>query len=173
MQDRDFKTDQSPKPSLGWRGAVGFLSFTFGACALFALIATLGEGWVEYRQSRWPETTARIAHCALKELDSARNPYVAVECRIAFTRDGGAVEAKVRSRTCRASQGGPLQEWAESHPDGAPISARYDPSNDHNVVLVTDDPAIWGPRTPFNLELFALFAFASLATFGVVRIGRR
>ena len=165
-------SNPSVAPASKWRGWVGLSSLFFLLCAVLALIVTLAEGWGEYRQSQWPATTARIQRCQLDQSPGDSETYVVIDCRIAFARSGQAIESRARSRSRRASRGGALQDWLESHPDGSSILARYNPDSPGQAALITPEPVLWGPHTPENLRLFALFAIASVATFATARIGR-
>jgi hypothetical protein len=134
----------------------------------------IGRGLGRWRQSYWPIVTAQIEQCRLDDAaDSSQETYLIAGCKIAFSHDGETPEATVYSRNRRTRQAGQLQDWIDAHHDGSSITARYDPGNPHKALLLTDHPVIWGPHTPENLRLFAVFALASALTFAVARVGRR
>jgi hypothetical protein len=157
----------------GWRGWVALFGFFLGLCSLFALVVTTGEGWYEYSQSKWVETTAQIQQCRLEAYEANRESPVSIECRIDFRAGGEDIVTKVFSRSARPGQDGFMQDWLEEHPDGSSITARYNPENTRKVVLVTEDAGLWGPHTPVNLRLLGLFAAACLLTLAIARVRLR
>ena len=140
---------------------------------LFALVVSIGEGWHEYSESKWVETTAQIHQCRLQSYQGDRKSPVTISCRIGFRAGGEDVVTKVTSRSTRPGQDGVMQDWVEAHPDGSSITARYNPANAGKVVLVTADAFLWGPHTPQNLRLFGAFAAASLLMLAIARVRLR
>ena len=154
--------------SLNWRGWVALFGFFLGLCSLFTLVVTIGEGWYEYSQSRWMETTARIQECGLENSPGDDKGRVSIACRIGFTVRGEDIVARVSSRS-RLGCDEFMQAWLDAHPNGSPITARYNPANSSNVALVTTDAGLWGPHTPENLRMLGVLVVACLLTLAIGR----
>jgi hypothetical protein len=167
---------------LTWRGLLGLLTFFAILCSLFGLIVTLAEGWREYRQTQWPETTARIRSCSVEESPCADGSRASITCRIGYHVNDEAVAATVRSRSVMASPiwqfladsigVGDMQEWVDRHPEGTPISVRYNPTRYGDAALLATDMPLGGPRTPANLKLLAFVVAACVVLLTITRVTR-
>lgn len=163
------------------RVVCGVLILLTGLCSIFALVVTLGEGWQERAQARWPEATARVQSCGV-EIYRRRAQTYWIECRITYLVGDEEIGSEVHSRSTPAPSRviwqyppnviGTMQEWVDAHPPGSPIAVRYDPGNHKKAVLVVTDMPLGGPRTPNNLKLLGGFAGSSVSLLGISRMLR-
>jgi len=173
-------TGLPPKTQLKWQGLVGLLGLFAGLCTIFALIVTVAEGWQEHVQAQWPEATARVEKCYLHQTSSGRRDRYYIDCRLAYVAEDHEFVAKVYSRSVPSraiwqyppNQIGPLEDWANEHPQGTPITVHYDPLNPKKAVLVETDMPGGGPHTPSNLKLLGVAAVSCALLLGIARMTR-
>lgn len=179
-------TGQPLKSKLTAQGLIGLMGVFAGLCALFALVITVAEAWRERRQAAWPETTARIQQCSVKQHQGFRRSsprYTAyIECRISYAIGAEELVTKVRSHSIPAPhQGswqyppadiGPLQVWVNGHRSGSTMLVHYDPADHEDAVLIGTDMPASGPRTPNNLRLLTIAAIACAVLLTMARMLR-
>jgi hypothetical protein len=159
----------------------GALGLTAGLCAVFALVVTAAEAWVDHAQAQWPEATARVQRCGLDIYDQRQESYW-IDCSISYVVRDEEIMSHVHSRSTPApsrviwqypaGQFDKLQEWVDEHPEGTPIVVHYDPANHKKAVLVTTDMPLGGPQTAKNLKLLGFFALSCAVLVTIVRIAR-
>jgi hypothetical protein len=161
--------------------AAGFLGLFAALCTVFALFVTAAQGWVEHAQALWPQATARVQRCGLEIYTHKPETYW-IDCSVRYTVRGEDIVSHVRSRSTPAprrviseSPAGEfdhMQDWVDQHPEGTPITVRYDPANHKKAVLVTTDMPLGGPRTPNNLKLLGFSAVSCVVLLGISRVAR-
>jgi hypothetical protein len=172
-------TGTAPKRQLMRLGLM-VLVVLLGLCTIFALVVTAAEAWQEYAQARWPEVTARVDTCGLSRSSTGQRERFHIRCRLSYAVGVEQNTANVYSRYVPSpqvwqyppNQIAPLEEWVDEHPQGTPISVRYDPANHKKVVLVANDTPLGGPRTPNNVKLLEVFAGSFLVLLAIARITR-
>lgn len=168
-----------------WRRLVlllaSFLGLTAGLCAVFALVGTAAEAWVEHARAQWPEATARVERCDL-DIYPHDSKYYWIDCSVSYTMRGEEIVSHIHSRTTPApgrfiSQYPPgqferMQEWVDEHREGTLITVHYDPANYKKAVLVVTDMPRGGPQTKGNLTLLGVFAVSCVLLLTIARITR-
>lgn len=181
---RAITTDGRSQNPSGWRGfvflAAAFLALTAALCTVFALVVTAVQAWGEHTQAQWPEVTARVQRCGLKNYVGKWEWYW-IDCSLSYTVRGEEIVSHVRSRNTAAprriivqyppGQFELLQEWVDEHPEGTAIAVHYDPANRKKAVLVATDMPGAGPRTPNNLKLLGFCAVSCAVMLGIARAG--
>jgi hypothetical protein len=161
-----------------WRAIVGLMALVAGLCTLLALVVTALEAWREHAQAQWPEVTARIGECGVDQYPAHPEDYL-IECSIEYPVGADIVHSKVRSRTTPAPSRvlwaypadtfDRMQQWADAHPAGTPLTVRYDPADPTRAALLETDMPLGGRRTPGNLKLLggvaAVFAVLCAAAY--------
>jgi Protein of unknown function (DUF3592) len=152
-----------------------------GLCTLFALVVTVAQAWEEQAESQWPQLTATVDRCGLRQASTKNRNQYYIRCllryEIGFEQLTGRVSSvSVPGREVMQyppNQIGPLEDWVSEHPPGTLISVRYDPSNHQKIVLATNDmPPLRGLRTLYNLKLLAGFGVGFLVMLTVARLTR-
>jgi hypothetical protein len=168
-----------------WRGLVlllaSFLGLLAGLCALFALVVSAAQAWVEHAQAQWPDVTAQVQRCGLDIYTRDPESYW-IDCSVSYMVRGEEIVSHVHSRSTPVPQrviwqSPPgqferLQEWVDGHPEGTQIIVHYDPVNRKKVVLVVTDMPLAGPRTPGNLRLLGVFAVSCALLLTIAQITR-
>jgi len=173
-------TGPPPKTQLKWQRLVGLLGLFAGLCTIFALVVTAAEGWQEHAQAQWPEATAHIEKCYLHQTSSGRRDRYYIDCRLSYVAGDHEFVAKVYSRSVPSraiwqyppNQIAPLEDWVSEHPQGTPITVRYDPANAKKAVLVVTDMPGGGPHTPSNLKLLGIAAVTCVVLLTIARVTR-
>ena len=137
---------------------------------MFALIATIAEGWSEHQQQSWPEATATLEKCSVDPYiplrSASRTPVWQIHCRIAYPVGSDQIQTSIRSRSTGSGWGGDregMRHWVNQHRSGTSIGIHYDPQKPTTAVLTTTDMPYAGPRTPNDLKLVLIAASAFLA----------
>lgn len=164
-----------------WRGFVALLGLFAGLCAVFALIVTAAEAWLEHAQAQWPEGLAQVQRCDLDVYTHKPEAY-RIDCSLSYVVGGDEIISHVYSRSTPAPrrviwQYPPLQfermqEWVDEHPQGTAIAVHYNPANNKEAVLIVTDMPLGGPRTPGNMKLVAFFAAISVVLLTIARTTR-
>jgi hypothetical protein len=169
----------SSKLQLAWLAMVGLGLFA-GLCALFALVVTVAEAWQEHARAQWPETTARVEQCRMRQVSTGRRQAYFIDCRLVYEVGFEQFATRVYSRHVPSpdvwqyppNQIAPYQDWVDQHPPGTPISVRYDPGNPKKAILAAAYMPFGGPRTPNNVKLLGFFAAICFALLVIGRITR-
>jgi hypothetical protein len=172
-------TETAPKGQWMWLILMVLVVFS-GLCTIFVSVVTTAQAWQEHAQSRWPEVTARVDRCELKQTSTGRRDKYYIRCRLAYAVGAEQNATNVYSSNVPSAkiwqyppnQLGPFEQWVEEHPPGTPIAVRYDPGDHAKVVLVASDMPGKGPRTPNNVKLLEVCAGSFLVLLMIARITR-
>jgi hypothetical protein len=175
----DRTTEPGPGSQLTWLGLMVLVVFS-GSCTIFVLMVTVAQAWQEHTQAQWPEVTARVDQCGMRQTSTGRREKYHIHCRLSYAVGAEQNVSYVYSRNVPSpriwqyppNQIGPLEEWVDAHPPGTPIVVRYDPAHHTKIVLAKDYMPQAGPRTPRNLKLLAVWAESFLVLLIVARIAR-
>jgi hypothetical protein len=175
----EMTTGTAPERQLMWLGLAVLVLFS-GLCTIFVSVVTAAEAWQEHAQARWPEVTARVDRCGLRQTSTGRRNKYYIQCRLSYAVGAeqnatNLYSSKVPSPEIRQyppNQIGPLQEWVDEHPQGSPIVVRYDPAHHTKAVLVAGYMPRGGPRTPDNVKLLEVCAGSFLVLLTSARITR-
>ena len=163
------------------RSVVAFLCLFAGMCTIFALVVTVGEAWQEHAQAQWPQATARVERCRMRQTSTRRRQAYYVDCRLSYTAANEQILAELYSRNApspavwqypRQHLYEQFEEWIEQHPPGTAIAVRYDPAKPQKAILVATDTPFGGPHTPNNLKLLEIVAASFVVLFAIARITR-
>lgn len=172
--------DSRPGRQLRWVAIVA-LAYVFALFTAFAVVASAGQSWVEFRHRQWPAASARIERCEVKPYQSStgrRREHSAyyIACEISYeAARGQVVTATINSRRVTSPElawpdTGPqisqMRWWVDRHPAGAVLEVHYDPANQRHAVLTSTDMPLAGPQTTNNIKLILVFAGA----YGVLSI---
>jgi hypothetical protein len=154
----------------------GFFGLFFGLCTIFALVVTVGQGWIEHSQQSWPEATATITDCDVVpyyRYDRNRSGILLIECKIRYLAGDNSVETKLRSASSTSqSQILLMNQWVNDHEPGSSIAIRYNPRFPQKAVLTVTDMPLSGPHTPNNLKLLLFAAISCIFLLAVARFMR-
>ena len=165
------------KAPLMW---LGLLVVLLGLCTIFASVVTAAQAWQEHAQARWPEATAHVDKCGLKQRSTGRREGYYIYCRLSYVVGSewnvtNVYSDNVPSRNIwqyPPNQIAPFEEWVDQHPPGTPTVVRYDPVDHTKVVLVANYMPRGGPRTPNNVKLLEFLAGSFLVLLTIARITR-
>jgi len=143
-----------------------------GLSTIFAAVTTGAQAWQEHAQQRWPEVTARVDTCALKQTSTYQRTGRYIACRLSYAVGAEQNVAMIYSRNVASSIDEPFVEWVNEHPAGTPMIVRYDPTNHSKALLVADYMPDGGPRTPKNLKLLEVVAVIFLVLLTLAGITR-
>jgi hypothetical protein len=172
-------TETAPRGSLMW-GVLVMLVLFLGLCTIFVSVVTAAEAWQEHAQARWPEVTARVNSCGLKQTSTGRRERYYIHCSLSYAVGAEQNVANVYSRNVPSrnvwqyppNQIGPFEQWVDENPTGTPIAVRYDPANHTKVAMVASGAPLGGPRTPSNVKLLEVCAGSFLVLLTIARITR-
>lgn len=167
------------KRQLIWVG-LSLLAGFLGVCTIFALVVTAAEGWTERAQAQWPQVTARVDKCDMRQSSSGRRDRYYIRCRLVYAAGAEQNAASVYSKRVPGrevqqyppNQIEPLEEWLEQHPQGTPIDVHYDPDNHSKIAVVESGMLVGGPRTASNLKVVELFGGGFLVLVAIALIVR-
>lgn len=109
------------------RAVTGFLGFFAGLCTIFAMVVTIAEGWQEHSQAQWPETTARVEQCRMRQTSTGRRQAYYVDCQLSYVVGNEGTLTRLYSRNVpspavwqypRQHLYEQFEEWVEQHPQG-------------------------------------------------------
>jgi len=171
--------ETAPKGRLLWAVLVVLIAFS-GLCSIFALVVTAAQAWQERAQARWPQVTAHVDNCAMRQSSTRRREMYYIRCRLSYVVDDEAYVATIYSSSAPSrnvaqyppNQIGPFEDWVNAHPPGTPIAVRYDPARHTKVILATDYMPRGGPQTPNNLKLLGAFAGSFLVLLIIATVTR-
>jgi Protein of unknown function (DUF3592) len=174
--ESEMPTETAPKTQL-MRRTLGALVVFSGLCTVFALVVTAAQAWHEHNQERWPEVTAHVDTCGLEPTSSGEKIYH-IRCRLSYVVGGEQNVTTVLSMNVSSlgvwqhprNQIGPLEQWIDEHPPGAPILVRYDPAS--HTEVVTTDKLVGGPHTQSNIKVFEACAVSFVILLAIARITR-
>jgi len=157
-----MKNEEAVRGRPTWLGLV-----LFGVVALFALsglgtifvgVITAVQAWQEHAQEHWPEATARVEKCYLRQPSTRNRDRYYISCRFSYQVGFEQNEANIYSARVQWPFTGPLQEWIDERPAGSSIAVRYDPANHKNIVLMPPYMPGKGPHTADNVKLLMVCA---------------
>jgi hypothetical protein len=159
---------------------LAMLVLLFGLCTIFAGVVTAAEAWQERAQARWPEASARVDKCDLRQSSTRRREMYYIRCRLRYQVGAEENTASIYSASAPSrnvwqyppDQIGPLEAWVAGHPPGTAMLVRYDPANHSKAVLASDYMPRGGPRTPNNVKLLEFFGGGFLVLLIVARMTR-
>jgi Protein of unknown function (DUF3592) len=158
-----------------------------GLCALLLLAAggtlltlgvTLAEGWKEHVQQSWPEASAHVDTCRVKQGTFKARRQLYIQCRLVYSTNLEQREMYVYSASYPppdvaqypANQGQPFDDWLNAHPPGTPVTVRYDSADPTKSVMASDFMPRGGPHTPNNLRILAACVAGLVVTLLIVRL---
>jgi len=163
-----------------WLGltVLGLLS---GLCTIFAAVVTAAQAWQEHGEASWPELTARVEQCGLKQTSTGRRNGYYIRCRLSYSVGDDRTVATIYSRNVPSrdvwqyppNQIEPFEKWVAEHPPGTPMEMRYDPAKHTKIVLMADYMPGGGPRTSSNIRLLGVCAGSFLVLLTISRVTRR
>jgi Protein of unknown function (DUF3592) len=174
-------TDPTPfTPRRTWRTIAGFFAFFFALCTIFVAAVTAVEAWQEHAEAQWPEATARVQTCEIKQAGAGRRNWYHIDCSLSYAvgTDQNTVRVYSQSAPGRevaqypANQIAPYEDWVAAHPDGTPVVLRYNPENLSKAILATAPMPHGGPHTPDNLKLLMTAAAGFLVLFATTQLLR-
>jgi hypothetical protein len=170
-----MKNEDAMRGKPAWMGLA-----LFGILALLALsglgtvfvgVITAVQAWQEHAQEHWPEVTARVEKCYLRQSSTRKRDRYYISCRFGYEIEGEQNQADVYSGPSVQWQfTGPFQEWIDAHPTGSAIELRYDPANHRQIVLTSPYMPGKGLHTPDNVKLLVVCALSFVVLLFVTRV---
>src|ERR1700722_4532502 len=162
-----MKNEDAMRRRPAWLGLVLFavvaLLALSGLSTIFVGVISAVQAWQEHAQEHWPEVTARVEKCYLRQSSTRKRDRYYISCRFSYQIGFEQNEANVYSGpSVLWAFTGPYQEWIDAHPVGSPIAVRYDPANHKKIVLAPPYMPGKGPHTPDNVKLL-IFSAGSFA----------
>jgi Protein of unknown function (DUF3592) len=160
-----------------------------GLCALLLLAAggtlltlgvTLAEGWKEHVQQSWPEASAHVDTCRVKQGTFKARRQLYIQCRLVYSKDLEQREMYVYSASYPppdvaqypANQGQPFDDWLNAHPPGTPVTVRYDSADPTKSVMASDFMPRGGSHTADNIKLLAACFVSFIVLLALARLAR-
>lgn len=149
-------------------------------CSVFVGVITGFEARQEHVRQTWPEATAHVDSCGVKQGSFKAHRSLYLHCRLLYSAGGetNAIYAYSASfplpeaAQYPANQGQPFYDWLNAHPPGTPIAVRYNPADRSTGVIASEYMPRGGPRTPNNLKLLAVCAGSFVVLVALARIAR-
>jgi Protein of unknown function (DUF3592) len=158
-----MKNEDAGRGMPAWLGLVRFgilaLLALSGLGTIFVGVITAVQAWEEHAQEHWPEATARVEKCYLRQTSTRKRDRYYISCRFSYHTGFEENEANLYSGPNVQWQfTGAMQEWIDAHPAGSPIEVRYDPTNRKSIVLMPPYMPGKGPHTRDNVKLLMICA---------------
>jgi Protein of unknown function (DUF3592) len=142
-----------------------------GLGTIFVGVITAVQAWQEHAEEHWPEVTARVEKCYLRQSSTRKRDRYYISCRFSYQAGFEQNEANIYSGPSVQWQfTGPYQEWIDGHPAGSPIAVRYDPANHKKIVLGPPYMPGKGPHTQDNVKLLIVCAGSFVVLLLITRV---
>ena len=123
------------------------LLYYAGFFLLFCSLGTFGSaGLINYKATKWPETTAQIQSCSLGQYGPVDNGMLyALNCDISYRYSGRSYKTMLLTRMTRSVQErSAINNWIADNRRGTTLSIRVNPSYADEFVVLSPLPGQYG-----------------------------